>query len=204
MTDNGQGRSRVRSLVLATEDIRVIMREVGLDRLMDEIIAGLERALEAFTPENDRIPIREGFSYGVPSDGLLEWMPAMTLGGHATMKIVGYHPSNPNAHQLPTILSTALTFDTGTGQLLGICDATVLTAMRTGAASAVATEIFFRFARELNCGKLIDIEIASDDSKNPYDFIGADTGLRRDTAPRPRSDRNLEVYATSALAQSAE
>ncbi len=79
MTDNGQGRPRVRSLVLAIEDIRVIICEVGLDRLMDEVIAGLERALEAFTPKIDRIPIRGGFSYGVPSDGLLEWMPAMTL-----------------------------------------------------------------------------------------------------------------------------
>ncbi|MFQ5466780.1 MAG: ornithine cyclodeaminase family protein [Kiloniellaceae bacterium] len=356
---------------------------------MDEVIAGLEKALETFTPNIDRIPIREGFSYDVPSDGLLEWMPAMTLGGHATMKIVGYHPRNPSVHQLPTILSTALTFDTDTGQLLGICDATILTAMRTGAASAVATrrlaapsttilgligcgaqavtqlhalnrvmdfervlvydidasaresfaartamfspsglsieatpvehlvstadiictatsvglgkgpvfsdvglkghvhvnavgsdfpgktelppsllkralvcpdfadqavregecqqlqgedigpdlatlvkdadrfafsreretvfdstgwalqdhvatEIFFRFARELDRGELIDIEIASDDPRNPYDFIGARAGFRRDTAPRPRADGNFQVSAASALARAAE
>ena len=68
----------------------------------------------------------------------------------------------------------------------------------------VATEIFFRFARELDCGKLIDIEIASDDPKNPYDFIGACAEFRRDPAPRPRADGNLEVYATSTQAQPAE
>ena len=44
--ENGHGRQRVKSLVLASEDIRIIMNEVGLDHLMDEVIAGLERALQ--------------------------------------------------------------------------------------------------------------------------------------------------------------
>ena len=60
---------------LASEPALVLVagRYEGIDdRLMDEVITGLETALEAFTPEIDRIPIREGFSYGVPSDGLLE------------------------------------------------------------------------------------------------------------------------------------
>ncbi|OAD19409.1 Ornithine cyclodeaminase/mu-crystallin [Candidatus Thiomargarita nelsonii] len=58
-----------------------------------------------------------------------------------TLKMVGYHPFNPQKNHLPTILSTIATYDTCTGHLLGLADATFLTALRTGAASAVASQI---------------------------------------------------------------
>ncbi|MEM7034229.1 MAG: ornithine cyclodeaminase family protein, partial [Chloroflexota bacterium] len=64
----------------------------------------------------------------------------MQRGGRATVKMVGYHPSNPERKNLPTILSTVSAYDTHSGRLLGLADATFLTALRTGAASAIASQ----------------------------------------------------------------
>lgn len=62
-------------------------------------------------------------------------------GSQATIKVVGYHPANFHTRQLPTILSTVSSYDTRTGHLVCIMDGTFLTALRTGAASAVASRI---------------------------------------------------------------
>ncbi len=56
-----------------------------------------------------------------------------------TIKVVGYHPSNPEQRNLPTILSTVSAYETETGHLAGLVDGTFMTALRTGAASAVAS-----------------------------------------------------------------
>ena len=55
------------------------------------------------------------------------------------IKVVGYHPGNPDKYNLPTILSTLSAYDTATGHLLGLMDGVLLTALRTGAASAIAS-----------------------------------------------------------------
>ncbi|MCZ6894355.1 MAG: ornithine cyclodeaminase family protein, partial [Gammaproteobacteria bacterium] len=107
----------------------------------DEVIDALEAALRAFDESKYQVPARDGFEYQDPAPGLLEWMPAMECGGEITVKLVGYHPRNPALEGLPTILSTALTFDTATGHLGSIVDGTFPTAIRTGAASAVASRI---------------------------------------------------------------
>lgn len=129
----------MKTLILTVDDIRAIVRQITLDGLMDELIARLQRAIEGFDPHKTVVPIRSGFHYHRPAVGLLEWMPILELGGPATIKIVGYHPSNPQREQLPTILSTVSAFDSANGHLIGLADATFLTALRTGAASAVAS-----------------------------------------------------------------
>ena len=129
------------TLVFATDDMREIVRQVGIDRLMDELIDGLTTTLRNFNADRIRIPVRDGFEYTDPVPGLIEWMPALETGHGTTIKIVGYHPRNPDVRRLPTILSTALTFDTSTGHLTSIIDGTFPTALRTGAASAVASRI---------------------------------------------------------------
>lgn len=134
------------TLLLTGHDIRRILLHVGLDSLMDEMIARLTSALEAFDPERGDtvIPVRQGFEYHEPATGLLEWMPCMRKGAHATIKIVGYHPENPRKRNLPTIVSTVSAYDTTTGHLTCMMDGTLLTALRTGAASAVASGILAR------------------------------------------------------------
>lgn len=127
------------TLIIDRHDIRRLVDSVGLDTLMRELITRLKTSFASFQSGDISTPARSGFSYHRPQLGLVEWMPAMQTGGPVCVKIVGYHPSNPSTLNLPTILSTTSLYDTRTGHLLGLADATFLTALRTGAASAVAT-----------------------------------------------------------------
>ena len=131
---------KTRTLVLTVKDIRNIVQAIGLDELMDEMIKGLKNTLEHYNPDKNKQISRDGFHYYTPDFGLIEWMP-IHKDSQVTLKTVGYHPNNPQTNNLPTILSTISTYDTRTGHLLGLADATFLTALRTGAASAVASKI---------------------------------------------------------------
>ncbi len=129
----------MKTLILTSSDIRQIVQYVGVDRLMDEMIARLQTALEEYDPQQTIIPVRSGFSYTEPKQGLVEWMPVMQTGSQVAIKVVGYHPENPRCHRLPTIISTISAYDPLTGHLTALSDATFITALRTGAASAVAS-----------------------------------------------------------------
>jgi ornithine cyclodeaminase len=129
------------TIALDSADVRHIIHRIGFHRIMDELIERLERAFSTYDSRSIVSPARSGFTYSVPQTGLLEWMPVMHVGGRATIKVVGYHPMNPARHNLPTIISTVSTYDTATGHLIGLADATFLTALRTGAASAIASKL---------------------------------------------------------------
>jgi ornithine cyclodeaminase len=132
------------TIALDSEDVRSIVHRMGLHRIMDDLIASLERSFKTHDSKNTVSPARSGFFYDLPYFGMLEWMPVMQVGRHATIKIVGYHPHNAVMYQLPTILSTVSLYDTTTGHLMGLADATFITALRTGAASAIASKYMAR------------------------------------------------------------
>lgn len=134
----------MKTRILSLDDVRQIVQRVGLDSLMDQTIDRMAGSLRDFDPDVTRIKVRDGFAYATPGVGLLEWMPVLEPGGRATVKMVGYHPRNPTARSIPTILSTVTRFDTETGHLLGVVDGTFLTALRTGAASALASRSLAR------------------------------------------------------------
>lgn len=125
--------------IFGTDDIKRATDVIGLDAIMDQIIDRLHRAFETYDPEKIEVPARSGFHYDSPQTGLIEWMPVMARNEHALMKLVCYHPMNPSQSNLPTILSTFALIDTANGHMIAISDGTFLTALRTGAASAVAT-----------------------------------------------------------------
>lgn len=129
------------TLLLTAPDVRHLAREVGLDALMDALIDRLDEALRAYDADTVETPQRSGFAYAKPYPGLVEWMPCLVRDAHATVKMVGYHPENPGRVGLPTILSTVSAYDTQTGHLRALVDGTLLTALRTGAASAIATRL---------------------------------------------------------------
>jgi len=131
----------VNTTIYSLEDIRKIVRHIGLDNIMDDTIFELTSACELYSEQQHVVPERDGFDYSEPYPGLIEWMPAMTRGEDVAIKVVGYHPQNPAQHTLPTIMSTCLDFDAKTGHLTTIIDGNLLTAVRTGAASAVASRI---------------------------------------------------------------
>lgn len=128
------------TLVLNTTDLGEIVRRVGLNALMDEMMAHLSEAFIHYEPAKFRTPPRDGLHYLDPNYGLLEWMPTLENGKRITIKNVGYHPNNPILHRSSTILSTIQAFDPVNGHLLSIMDATFLTALRTGAASAILSK----------------------------------------------------------------
>lgn len=129
------------TLLLTREDVHHIARHVGLDALMDTLIQRLAAAFTGFDAETTTIPARTGFTYTHPAEGLIEWMPCLRSGKQAVVKIVGYHPANARSNDLPTIVSTVSAYDTSTGHLQCLMDATFPTALRTGAASAIATRV---------------------------------------------------------------
>ncbi len=129
-----------KSTILTALDIQSIITEYGLDNVMDNLIERMEQEIKSFHPDKIEIPARAGFNYNVPNIGLVEWMPLYQKGNKVTIKIVGYHPKNPSKFSLPTIISSISQYDTQTGHLLGIADGVLMTALRTGAASAIATK----------------------------------------------------------------
>ena len=129
------------TLVFSAEDLRKMLRATGPDVLMDTLISRLETTLSGWHPAQTEIPVRAGFTYQAPAPGLLEWMPLMEHQQQAVIKVVGYHPDNPRRCGLPTILSTVSRYDVRSGHLSALADATFLTALRTGAASAVASRV---------------------------------------------------------------
>jgi ornithine cyclodeaminase/alanine dehydrogenase len=78
--------------------------------------------------------------------GLFLGMPAY-IGGDTDalgLKLVTVYPDNPAKKNLPTIMGTLLLCDSTTGQVVSVMDAGYLTAVRTGAASGVATRYLAR------------------------------------------------------------
>ena len=106
---------------------------------MDELIYRLEKAFVDFDATKSDIPVRAGFHYEKPEQGLVEWMPIHNIGDQVVVKMVAYHPNNPEKFNWPTIVSSITSYDTRTGHLKSIIDGVFLTALRTGAASAIAS-----------------------------------------------------------------
>lgn len=129
------------TLIITRDDILRIARELTLDTMMDEIIDHLREAFRLYDPAVTEIHTRDGFNFVHPHPSLLEWMPAARIGDVAVVKMVGYNPINPMRHELPTIVSTLSMYDLQTGHLAALADGTFLTALRTGAASAIASEV---------------------------------------------------------------
>lgn len=129
------------SRLLDAACIAGIVRDVGLDRLLDELI---ERLTDRLANEDADVAVgiaRTGFRYDKPDLGLIEWMPVLETGRRVSIKTVGYHPGNPVQRRTPSVLSTTSLYDTTDGRLVALCESTFLTALRTGVASAVATDV---------------------------------------------------------------
>jgi len=133
-------QNQEKTVILSGEDVSLIVEKFGVDQLMDTLIMRLKLAVKNFDPIKTDIPIRSGFNYQAENPGLVEWMPVHKKGEEVVIKVVGYHPKNPKQFNLPTILSSISSYDTKTGHLIGLCDGVLLTALRTGAASAVASQ----------------------------------------------------------------
>lgn len=132
------------TMIIGADAMAEIVRRFGRDRIMDWMIERLTAAFERASRDGFELPPRQGFHYDKPHTGLLEWMPVLEPGREATLKMVSYTPGNPARHHLPTVVATVSLYDVETGRLLALTDGVLLTALRTGAASAVASRILAR------------------------------------------------------------
>jgi len=118
---------------------------------MDECIAAVEGALASLARGESVQPLRAA-NWLPDRSGLLGTMPGMAGGDPPTLgiKVVtvfpGNHPTPGSSWPaLPSHQGVVLVFDAGRGNLTAILDAESITAIRTAAASAVATR---RLARD--------------------------------------------------------
>ena len=134
----------MKTRILAGADISRLLEIVGRDEFMDLMIERLRARFLDHSVDSVEVRARDGFRYDKPDLGLIEWMPTHETGGPVVVKMVGYHPTNPVQRALPSVIATSSMWDTESGHLIAIADATLLTAVRTGAASGLATDLLAR------------------------------------------------------------
>jgi ornithine cyclodeaminase/alanine dehydrogenase len=104
---------------------------------MEECIEAVEKAFAELATGTAVLPLRTSIS---APGGISLYMPSFLRGAQAlACKVVAVFKDNPDKHRLPTTTGTILLQDVETGRVCCIMDGEYLTAVRTGAASAVAT-----------------------------------------------------------------
>jgi ornithine cyclodeaminase/alanine dehydrogenase len=125
--------------MLLEEDIEQVVAVFGVNQFMDLLIDEIHNGFVSLAHGQIKHSRRLGFTN---DRNLIEWMPVQGAEKDVVIKIVSYFPDNPNCHNAPTIGAMIARVDAQSGQIVEIADGRLLTAMRTGAASAVASRIF--------------------------------------------------------------
>jgi ornithine cyclodeaminase/alanine dehydrogenase-like protein (mu-crystallin family) len=108
---------------------------------MTDLLNAVEGAYRDVTRGRDRSPVRSRVAL---DGGDLLLMPGVREGGTgASVKLVTVVPANPG-RGLPLIHAVVAWFDATTGRPMALLDGSMLTAMRTGAASGVGTRLLAR------------------------------------------------------------
>lgn len=125
-------------LLLSKQDVASLLT-------MEDCLSAVENAFGELARGAADMPQRAVIK--VPEyKGVFLGMPAF-IGGDVNalgLKVVTVFPDNPSRHDLPTVLGTLMLCDPATGKAVAIMDAGYLTAVRTGAASGVATKYLAR------------------------------------------------------------
>ena len=124
-------------LIITADELRQSMP-------MNEAMEAVASAFAQLSNQQADVPLRPHVAVP-PTDGLLLVMPAYLAGSGALgVKLLTLFPQNAERHHLPSINALVLVFDTDTGLPLALMDGGWLTALRTGAASGVATRALAR------------------------------------------------------------
>jgi ornithine cyclodeaminase/alanine dehydrogenase len=109
---------------------------------MKDCMDAMEKAFSELTSGTAVLPLRTAIA---PPDGLSLYMPAYLKKMEAlACKVVTVYKNNPLKYNLPTTIGKVLLQDPATGDVICIMNGGYLTAVRTGAASGVATKYLAR------------------------------------------------------------
>ena len=126
---------------MSTGDVAVIDHEAVLASISpSEAIEKVREGFIEFARGNWTMPPKVYLQS--PSGGDFRAMPAMG-GGLAILKWITSFPDNP-AQGLPTVTGMVLVSDATNGEPIALVDARAVTALRTGASAAIATEVLAR------------------------------------------------------------
>lgn len=120
--------------------VRLISRsDVAKLLTMPETILNVEEAYKQLVLGTAVMPQRTAITN--PTPGLTLIMPACIGGSNAlATKIVSVYKNNPEKFNKPTTLAKIMVQDINTGEIIGILDGGLITAMRTGAATAISVK----------------------------------------------------------------
>jgi len=122
-------------LLLSKDDVAKVLQ-------MPDCMDVVEKAFAELAMGTAVLPLRTPIT---PPDGLSLYMPAYLKElGALACKVVTVYKNNPTKHNLPTVIGKVLLQDPATGDVICIMDGGYLTAVRTGAASGVATKYLAR------------------------------------------------------------
>lgn len=123
-------------VILTREDIRRLLA-------MEEVIEALREAFLAYSRGETVVPLRLGMEVS-PYQGISLLMPSFQKNPDGLgVKLVSVFPENAKKG-LPTIYAYYLLCDPQTGALLALMDGAMLTGIRTGAASGLASSYLGR------------------------------------------------------------
>jgi len=123
------------TLILNRKDVMSVLD-------MNDCMNAVEQAFAELVNGTAVMPLRLNIK---PDDGLALYMPAYLKGmGALACKVVTVYKNNPSKHNMPTTIGKVLLQDPNTGDVICIMDGGYLTAVRTGAASGVATKYMAR------------------------------------------------------------
>jgi len=123
--------------ILGADDVESLLGTDDVLELVEKVFAERGRGRTQMPPKS--------YLFFTEHHGDLRVMPAyLEALDQAGVKLVNVHPDNPTRYGLPTVLATIVLVSPATGEPLCIMDGTVLTAMRTAAASGVATKYLAR------------------------------------------------------------
>lgn len=119
------------ALILTKEDVMTVLN-------MKDCIKVVEQAFLESNKGTAVLPLRTAIT---PDDGISLYMPAyLKKMGALACKVVTVYKDNPKKQNLPVTIGKVLLQNPESGEVICIMDGGYLTAVRTGAASGVATK----------------------------------------------------------------
>jgi len=134
---------------LLSREIRtqtLLLTAKHIEKLLDmkEVIPAVEGAFRYKGLKRVEMPPKSYLTFA-EHNGDLRTMPSYIPDlGVAAVKVVNSHPDNAKKHNMRTVMATLILVDPETGAPISFMDATLITGMRTGAASAVASKYLAR------------------------------------------------------------